>query len=261
MKRSPAIMRSVIAILLAIVAGPVFAQLAPPFPYPEPAPESVVKNIHGSLELGYLATSKVYRYVADVNVGFDFGSWRGAKFNFGGGILTLVRSGSGDDFQPDRYRGTIEPAIYLPKGRSAYIFSIRHQSFHSIDKPSDGKESYELYNAAYQHAGPPNIRIAIGKYINRKHVDYNWEVLAQVDTACLGYCKFGKFYVSGLAHYVKESSDSLSGRDSFTDVSLEAGIESKSAIRYFVALRQIHDIDRFLGTTDNQVLIGTKILW
>lgn len=251
--------------LLAIIAAPAVAQLAPPFPYPRPAPTDIVKNTHGCVITGYAPTNDVYRYVADINVSFDYGSWHKYKFNFGGGVLTLIESGcDGNSFQPDRYRGTVEPAVYLPRDHSAYIFSIRHQSYHAIDRTQDpvgGKVSYELYNLAYQMAGSPNLRFAIGKFTNVQYADYSWDFLAQADTVCLGYCKAGKFYMSATANFVTETGSNQSGRSNFFDYSLEAGIEAKSAIRYYVAYNQIHDIDMFDGKTEIGPLAGIKIYW
>lgn len=264
--KEPEVTVRLLIALLAISSAPALAQLAPPFPYPRPAPTDIVKNTHGGVALGVSPTNEVYRYVADINVSFDFGSWHKYKFNFGGGILTLIRSGcaDGNDFQPDRFRGTVEPAIYLPSDHSAYIFSIRHQSYHSIDRTQDpvgGKESYELYNLAYQTAGSPNLRFSIGKYANVQHCDYSWDFLAQADTVCLGYCRAGKFYISGTVQFVTETGENESNRDNFFDYSLEVGIEAKSAIRYYLAYNQIHDIDKFDGKTEIGPLVGVKIYW
>lgn len=252
--------RLLLIIFLIAAVMPAVAQLPPPFPYPEPAPENVITHTHGNVELGWYASSDVYKYLADINVSFDFGAWHDAHFNFGGGILTLVKSTSEDGFQPDRYRGTIEPSIYLPKGNNVYIFSVRHQSFHAIDRPRETKESYELYNVAYQRPRPPNLRLAVGKYAHRTGVDYSWDVLGQIDNACLGHCSTGRIYGSATGRFVK-ANGSLSDRDSFLDYSLEAGIQTKSGIRYFASYRRIHDIDGFSGATDNGVILGMKFLW
>ncbi|MBI2844381.1 MAG: hypothetical protein HYX78_13365 [Armatimonadetes bacterium] len=241
-------------LLVALAACPVRAQLRSPVPHSSPG------ATHGSVEAGWYASSDIYKYLVDLNVSFNFGSWGDAKFNMGGGILTLVKDTSRDSFQPDRYRGTIEPAVYLKQGANVYLFSIRHQSFHTIDRPPPLDESYELYNLAYQRIGDPNILLSVGRYLNRDDVDYEWDLFAQVDTACIGMCRYGPIYVSGTGHYVDED-ESLSERSSFFDYSLEIGVQTHTGVRYFAAVRQIHDIDQFGGITDDQVVLGVKYLW
>lgn len=253
-------MRSIIAIFVAMIAVPAAAQLSQPFPYPEPASPGVIRHTHGTIETDWLASSDAYRYSADLNVSFDFGGWKGAHFNVGGGILTLIKHTNEHSFQPDKYRGTIEPSIYWPRGNNVLILSVRHQSFHTIDRPRDDRESYELYNVGYQRRGDPNFRLTAGKYEHRIDNHYDWDFLAQVDTACLGGCGIGKFYASGIAHYVTESGNPT-GRSNFFDYSLEGGIQTVEGIRYFTSYRQIHDIDRVNGITDNELLFGLRFMW
>jgi hypothetical protein len=211
------------------------------------------------VEAGWWITGEPYRYIADINLAFDFGSWKKTEFNIGGGVLTLIQDTDEDNFQPDRYRGTIELAAYHPKGPQAYIFSIRHQSFHTIDRPNPTDESYELYNVGWQRAGAPNLRFAVGYYAHRTDVDYQWDFLAQVDTVCLGYCKAGMFYGSATGHFVTEDGDI--DRDNFFDYNLEAGIQTQAGTRFFLAKRLIHDIDQFNGLTQNGLILGVKYLW
>lgn len=233
------------------VAPPALAQL----PIPVPAP--VVSGTHGEIEVGWYAAGDVYKYIADVNIGFNFGSWKDATFSFEGGILTLIKTTPDDSFQPDRYRGTLQPSVSWERENNTYLFAIKHQSFHTIDRPPPLEESYELYLVGYERTGPPNLVLTVGRYLHAIDVDYKWDIFAQLDTACIGTCRYGRVYTTLAGHYVKEDGS----RGSFLDYNLEVGVQSPSGVRYFGAIRQIHDIDQFGGTTDNQLAVGVKYLW
>lgn len=245
---------SAVSVLLCPLLLPASAQFRAPVPY------SLAARTHGNVELGWYASSDLYEYIADVNVAFDFGSWGDARFNIGGGILTLIKNTDAESFQPDRYRGTIEPAAYIQKGSDIYLLTVRHQSFHTIDRPPPLEESYELYSLGYQHLGPTNIRAVVGRYLNRQDVDYQWDAFLEISNACLGTCRYGRIYGSVTGHYVDED-ESLSDRGSFFNFSLEAGVQTPVGVRYFVAYRRIHDIDQFNGVADDGILIGVKYLW
>ncbi|MEN6521929.1 MAG: hypothetical protein ABFD46_12365 [Armatimonadota bacterium] len=247
-------MRKTLLLLFLLIAAPAMAQLRAPVQY------SLLSESHGDVELGWYASSDEYKYIADVNLAFDFGSWKDARFNFRGGILTLVKTTDDDNFQPDRYRGTLEPAVYLMRSNRVYSFSIRHQSFHTIDREPVFEESYELYNVSYQLRGQPNLTFAVGKYMNTADVDYNWDLFAEIDTSCIGSCRYGRFYTDLIGHYVDEDGD-LSSRSSFFDYNIEAGIQTEAGVRYFTAYRVIHDINQFDGITDHQWVFGLKYIW
>lgn len=243
-----------IILLILLVSTPAIAQFRAPVPY------SILTKSHGNVEAGWYASSEIYKYLADLNVAFDFGSWHDARFNFRGGILTYIKTTDEDSFQPDRYRGTIEPAVYLQRNDNVYSFSIRHQSFHAIDRVPTFDESYELYNLTYQKTGLPNFTVSLGKYLNTNEVDYNWDLFAEIDTGCVGGCRYGKFYGTITGHFVDEDED-LSTRSSFFDYNLEAGIQTSLGVKYFTAYRVIHDIDQFDGTMDRQWVFGMKYIW
>jgi len=202
-------MRKLILLLL-LVSTPAIAQFSAPIPY------TILTRSHGNVEAGWYASSEIYKYLADLNVAFEFGSWNDARFSFRGGILTYIKTTDEDNFQPDRYRGTLEPAVYLQRDNNVYSFSIRHQSFHAIDRVPPFDESYELYNLTYQRIGQPYITFSLGKYLNANDVDYDWDLFVEIDTGCIGGCRYGRFYGTLTGHYVNED-ESLSSRSSFFD--------------------------------------------
>jgi hypothetical protein len=245
-------------VLFFLTTIPAICQLYRPIP---PRLYSPFSRIQGYVETGWYASSEVYKYVADVNLSFDFGSWNQARFNFYGGILTLIDSNSVEGFQPDRYRGTLQPSAYIRNGLSVYSFAVRHQSYHNIDQPlGDAQESYELYNLGYQWLGRPYIAFFTGKYLNRSNVDYDWDFFLNVSTACIGRCRYSPFYVAGTGHFVIENG-SLYSRSSFFDYELEAGYQNRSGVRYFTSYRLIHDVDKPNGITDHQWIFGIKYIW
>lgn len=206
--------------------------------------------------------SGLYRYYADVFASFDFGSYRDSKFFVGGGVLTWILEDGGANFQPDRYRGTIELGAYQPRGSSTLTAYIKHQSFHVIDRenPAPGTESYEIYALGYGWRGRPNFFISIGKYANIRHVDYEWEFLLTADTSCPDICNDRRFYGAFDLHYVLIDK-ALFDKDDFLDYSIEAGYQLVSGLKYFLAYRQIHDLDRVGGTIDRHWVAGVKYRW
>jgi hypothetical protein len=216
--------------------------------------------MHGEVETSWYGSSEVYKYLADINLDFDFGSWNNVRFNFAGGILTYIKSSHQKNFQPDRFRGTLQPSAYITRGAKTYVFAIRHQSFHVIDRVSPSVESYEIYRLGYIRQGRTSFGLYAGNYLHRDGVDYDWDFQAEATNACLGSCRYGTFYYDGLVHYVIENG-SLPNRSSFFDYGLEGGVQTKYGIRYFLAYRQIHDVNQFNGVTDHQFVVGMKYLW
>jgi hypothetical protein len=212
------------------------------------------------VEADWFAASDIYKYKIDVNVDFEIGSWKQARFALGGGILTYIEGSDTNAFQPSRYRGTVEPQVYLERGCDIYSFSVRHQSYHSIDSLPSGAESYELYNLGYLHRGRPNICFQIGRYGNQNGVDYEWNGFLDVDTGYIGRCRYGPFYVKGTLQYVRESGE-IPDRHQFFNYILEMGVQNTSGVRYFTAYRQIHDVNQFNGITDHEWAFGVRYVW
>ncbi|MDO8682303.1 MAG: hypothetical protein Q7N50_02315 [Armatimonadota bacterium] len=225
-----------------------------------PQPTLFGTHVHGDIMAGYYAQSDVYDYLADINIWFDYGSAKGAKLYFYGGILTLIKSTDEESFEPDRYRGTLEPGIRLQRGNSSYEFFIKHQSFHDIDRFDDLDETYEIYGLRYRKAGPWNYTLSAGKYENKDDVDYDWDYYASLDNACIRVCNGKPIYTALSLHGVTEDG-SLANRDDFLDYSLEVGLQSSLGIRYFANYRQTHDIDRFNGATDHGIILGVRYAW
>ena len=216
--------------------------------------------IHGEVVAGYYPVSDVYRYAADVNVWFDYGSHKATKFYFRGGILTLIKASPEKDFQPDRYRGTLEPGARWVHGDHECDFFIKHHSYHDIDRFDGINESYEVYGLRYTKATTWNPTIAAGKYCNTQDLDYDWDFFASVDNGCIGVCNRKPLYAAASLHLVTEKGD-VPGRKDFLDYSAEVGIETHAQVRYFVSYRQVHDIDRYAGTTDHGLLAGVRYTW
>lgn len=243
---------SAVITLFLLISIPGFAQTSGPRPY-------CTEHTHGRVEGGYLAASDLYTYSVDLNVDFDIGAWKEARFAFGGGILLYADSDE-QMFQPDRFRGTFEPQVYTVKGPDIYAFSIRHQSFHDVDSLPPGSMSYEIINLSYLHRGRPNIWAQLGKFINQHGVDYEWNAYLDIDTGYIGRCRYGPVYVRGTGRYVGESGQ-IPDRHEFFDYNLETGLQTTSGVRYFTAYRQIHDINEFDGVTDHQWVIGIRYVW
>lgn len=217
-------------------------------------------KIHGDIAAGYYAVSDVYRYIADVNVWFDFGASNGAAFFFNGGIQTLIKGASDERFQPDRYRGTLEPGVKWAKGENVYSLFVKHQSFHDIDKYDGIDESYEIVGIRYARASLWNFNVSAGKYIYRQDVDYDWDFTASVDSGRANVCPGRRLYGAASAHYVT-SDGSLTSRDGFLDYMAEFGYETRLNVRYFVAYQVVHDIDRFAGRIEKGLLFGVRYKW
>jgi hypothetical protein len=220
------------------------------------APET---KVHGDLLLGYYPVSDVYKYVADVNVHFNYGSYKESNIYFGGGILTLIKKTDLKSFQPDRYRGTLETGIQRSRGKQALSLYVKHQSFHDIDRFDGITESYEMLGVRYAQNSPWNPTFSLASYVHKIDVDYKWDFSASVDNGCLGVCRGKSIYGAASIHYVGENGQI--NRDNFFDYNAEVGFQSQASIRYFLAYRQTHDIDRFNGTTDHAVLVGMRYGW
>lgn len=247
---------SILIVLLLFSIVPASAQLSGPPNY------KLTPGIHGDIQAGWFITSDIYRYVADINFNFNYGSWGNIHFNFDGGILTLIKSSNQEGFQPDRYRGTLEPSMFYKHNHNIYSFAIKHQSFHTIDRaPDDDGEdmSYELYSLAYQYQARANYTFSAGRYLNESVSDYEWDLYLDVNNAYIGFGRFAPIYYDVTGHYVTEPGNSERG--SFFDYNLEFGYQSRQGARYFLAYRQIHDINQFNGVTDHELDLGIGLIW
>lgn len=219
------------------------------------------QRVHGQAELAYMAASDIYRYLADVNLWFDFGSWKKATFFFDGGVLVYASQDEDRGFQPDRLRGTLELGSYVPQQKNTYYFYVKHQSFHDIDSFDNSDESYEIYTLAYRrHERPVTLFASAGKFENQHDNDYDWEFLFWFEVPRIGMAGKDPLYLSGSARHVTET-DNPTGRDGFTDFTAEFGIQTTPGLRFFTAYRQIHDINRFNGLTDHELLLGMRYGW
>ena len=216
--------------------------------------------LHGEALVGYYPVTNVYRYAADINVWFDFGNYNKSRFFFNGGVLTLIKSNSDKGFQPDRYRGTVEAGVKLPRGQNTYALFVKHQSLHDIDRFDGLTESYEILGLRYYANNPWNLTVSAGNYIHKEDVDYGWDYALSVDDGCIGMCGKRKVYAAGELHYVTEDG-SVPGRDNFLDYRAEIGLESSESVRYFLSYQNTHDIDRFAGRTEHGLVVGVRYAW
>jgi hypothetical protein len=217
-------------------------------------------RVRGNLSFGYYASSDVYRYAADVNAWLNYGWYNDARFYFRGGILTQIKGGDGESFQPDRFRGTLETGAALSRGRSNYTFFIRHRSYHDIDRYDGLDESYEIYGVQYCRKDLCNLTFSAGAYQNTRDVDYDWDFLISFSEPVVGHIKGRPVYISGDIHRITEDG-SLPDRDGFWNYSAEVGLESPVGVKYFVSYRKVNDVDRFDGVTDRQILTGIRYQW
>lgn len=221
------------------------------------------KALHGDIMIGFAPVKTVHTFTIDVNLHFDYGNWESAKFFFNGGILTLVKSGTGTDgFQPDRYRGTLETGARWEKPNGDLEVFVKHHSYQDIDHFDQIKESYEILGVRYKSSlpGPVNTMVSLGKYTNLGDLDYSWDFAASADTSLAECPRKNRIYYAADIHVVTENGES-STRNGFIDYGLEAGIQNRESVRYFVAYRLIHDIDRFNGETEKAFQIGTRYRW
>ena len=128
-----------------------------------------------------------------------------------------------------------------------------------VDFHDDLDESYELYGVSYEWLGSPGYYLRAGKYLNRKDVDYDWDIAGSA-TFNLKPINGRETYFHAWLHQVTEDNG-LDDRDGFMDYAGEMGIKFYSGIVLFGRYEFLHDIDGFGGASDHHVLVGTRYVW
>jgi len=224
----------------------------------EPVPLVAEKMVRGKAMFGVLGGSDLYDSVGNLGATFDIGDVKGGDIYFFGDVLTWITNPKLTDFEPRRVVYTLEAGYISPVDDQRYSLFVKHQSFHDVDSSDGIDESYELYGFRYRISDEPAILLRVGKYANRSAVDYDWDFAVGSATS-LGSISDRQLYASAWVHHVTESGNP--DRDGFTDYFIEVGVEFLSGIDVFVRYELLHDLDRFDGTTDHHLVLGTKYIW
>lgn len=218
------------------------------------------KPVHGTAFFGLVPGSDLYDTAGNLGATFELAKKRASIVYFTGDLFTYIKNPGGTHFEPRRIIYTLEPGVAVRKGScDVYRLFIKHQSYHDVDFTDGINESYELYGLGYCHGNLNGVHLSVGKYLNRKAVDYDWDLAAAV-TIGLGKGIGGDVYTHLWVHRVTESSPPA-GRDGFTDYAAELGVKYISGITLFGRLEHLHDLDRFAGRTESHGLTGLKYEW
>ncbi|MHB0912717.1 MAG: hypothetical protein ACYC2Y_04640 [Armatimonadota bacterium] len=211
---------------------------------------------HGRASFMMLLNSDLYDAAGDLGATFRLGSAGEGSFYFLGDMFTWIDIKSNLDFNPQRIEYTLEPGYAIQHGRGIYSFFVKHQSFHDVDFTDDIDESYELYGARYSRTGSHDMMLRVGKYLNTRDVDYDWDLAGQA----IFYTKQSddeRTYLKVWAHHVTVEGN----RSDFTDYAGEVGIEYRSGATVFVQYAFLHDLDRANGQSEHLLLVGPRYEW
>ncbi len=227
----------------------------------EPVLTLADKAVHGTASFGALLGGHVFDSAGNLGATFPLGHIKKSRIYFLGDLYTYVKNPGGQRFQPRRIIYTLEPGYYWEHRDAGYRFFIKHQSFHLIDQPAIGpeSESYELYGLSYRQLSSPHLYASVGKYLNKRVVDYNWDFAA---SATWDLQPWGRTepYLHGWLHHVTES-DHPTGRSGFTDYAAEFGVRFSTGMIPFARYEFLNDIDRFAGSSDHHTLLGLRYTW
>ena len=213
--------------------------------------------VHSTAFFGAVAGSKVYDTAGSLGTTFQLGKQKSGRFYFFGDIFTWIKNMSGTSFEPKRITYTLETGYAIEnEGNRTRIF-IKHQSFHNVDFVDGPRESYELYGVSYQWLKKPDIYLSVGNYLNKKNVDYTWDLVASA-TIDLKSIEGHDTYLHVWLHRVTESGNI---RDGFTDYAGELGVHLSPAVTAFGRYELLNDIDHFKGTADHHTMIGIRYQW
>ncbi|MHB0997915.1 MAG: hypothetical protein ACYC27_01610 [Armatimonadota bacterium] len=213
---------------------------------------------NGQAFFGTALSDDIYNTAGSLGATFRTGRIGPGKLYFFGDIFSWINT-THSEFKPQRVIYTLEPGYFYVSEKSTYRFFIKHQSYHDVDFTDNIDESYELYGLSYKYSANPEYYLRIGKYMNRKDVDYNWDFA--------GYVRFYlddstnvNPYLHLWLHQVTES-DNSTDRNGFTDYAIEAGYEWKSGLTIFARYELLNDLNRFNGNSDHHILFGPKYMF
>ncbi|MDI6827727.1 MAG: hypothetical protein QME62_04495 [Armatimonadota bacterium] len=206
---------------------------------------------------GLVPGSKVYDTAGSLGVTFQKETRAGEGFYFFGDIFTWIKN-KGTQFMPRRVIYTIEPGYITTRGKLRWRAFIKHQSFHEIDSFDQLNEMYELYGISFQQVSQPLWCVSVAKYLNRRVVDYRWDLATSV-TRKIGSLNENDLYGHIWLHHVTEHRGNAMHRDGFMDYAIESSVDFKNGLIGFLRYEVLHDIERFGGTTDSHFVLGVRI--
>lgn len=214
---------------------------------------------NGTAFLGWVGGGHAFNTAGNLGGTFPIGSIHRGEFYFNGDMFTWIRNPRPADFRPRRIIFTLEPGYNLVKNDDEYRFFIKHQSYHNVDFVGPPRESYEMYGFSYRRLRYPLVGVRVGKYLNRRTVDYDWDFTGSVTFALpdsMGY----KSQLHGWIHHVTESGNSF-GRNGFTDYAVEYSFTINGGLRMITRYEFLHDIESFGSRSDHHVLVGPMYTW
>ncbi len=206
---------------------------------------------------GLVPGCKVYDTAGSLGAMFKKATAAGECFYFFGDIFTWIKN-KGTQFMPGRVIYTIEPGYITTRGKLRWRAFIKHQSFHEIDSFDQLNEMYELYGVSFQQLSESLWYVSVGKYLNRRIVDYRWDLATSV-TRKIGSLNENNLYGHIWLHYVTEHRGNAMHRDGFTDYAIESSVDFKNGLIGFLRYEVLHEIERFGGTTDSHFVLGVRI--
>lgn len=216
--------------------------------------------VHGTAFFGWTLGSDLYNTAGDLGATLPLGHTENGKPYFFGDMFTWIRNPSGDEFQPRRIIYTLEAGYYWePEEDIGLRAFVKHQSFHDEDMYDCMDESYELYGVTYRKKGPPDYFGRIGLYLNKRGVDYQWDIAAAA-TFPLSPVWNKETYIHFWLHQVTEHGNPT-GRGGFLDYAAEAGIIFDTGVVLFTRYEYLHDINCFNGDSDHHFLTGVAYHW
>lgn len=217
------------------------------------------KTANGTAFFGWVGGGDVYNTTGNLGGTFPLGEIKRGKLYFFADLFTWIENPNSSRFRPKRVIYTLEPGYNYVLGDSEYRFFIKHQSYHDVDFADNLEESYELYGLNYRLLRRPELQLRVAKYVNRRVVDYDWDLAASATFDLPS--NFGRqAYIHGWIHHVTESGNSF-GRSNFTDYAAEFGFTVNAGLTLFARYEYLHDLERFGARSDHHVLVGPKYVW
>ncbi|MCL6520060.1 MAG: hypothetical protein K6T99_09510 [Armatimonadetes bacterium] len=205
---------------------------------------------------GIISGSSLYDTAGSLGATFQKKMAKEGSYYFFADIFTWIEN-KGTEFMPRRVIYTIEPGYTTLRGNARWRAFIKHQSFHDVDSFDNLNEAYELYGLSFQQLSEPMWYISVGKYLNRRIVDYRWDLATSV-TREIGSLKKNRIYGHVWLHYVSEHQGNILHRNDFTDYALETSVDFQNGLVGFLRYELLHDIERFAGTADNHLILGAR---
>jgi hypothetical protein len=237
-----------------------------------------IGETHGNLLMArYLNAEPHFDWNNQIGLDIDILRYKRAFLYTEGNLESVLATDMGTDFDPYNVEYVVASGLRFEYRLAFLSFLIHHECRHDVDRHDGLTEKFNILGfklesnrkdvfqntEGFEWLWGFNETFSFGKYVERTHNNYDWDMTAGAGVDVLRYKKMVP-YLRADTHLVTQTADRSSGKKYFIDYTLEPGFKVRlpqATVNFFCQLSHRHDVDRSDGITDDFGLLGVRYEW